>query len=96
LRAYQRGESGRKNIPTNSATAGIAATVSMTRHTLWLCESELISSLIPKAMNWPLTIISSLMVVIRPRRWAGAISDRYSGTVTEAAPTASPSTTREA
>jgi hypothetical protein len=31
--AYQRGESGRMNMPTNMKTAGIAATASMIRHT---------------------------------------------------------------
>ena len=42
----------------------------------------------------PVTIISSLMVTIRPRRCAGAISARNSGQVAAAAPTPSPRTTR--
>lgn len=42
------------------------------------------------ATIWPVTIMSSLMVTMRPRRLAGAISARNSGTVAEAAPTASP------
>ena len=49
-----------------------------------------------KATSWPETIISSLMVTIRPRRLAGAISARNSGTTAEAAPTARPSTIRDA
>ena len=42
----------------------------------------------------PVTIINSLMVTIRPRRCAGAISARNSGQVAAAAPTPSPRTIR--
>jgi len=52
------------------------------------------SALIAKASNWPVTIINSLIVTIRPRRCGGAISAKYTGTVAAAAPTAIPSTIR--
>ena len=43
-----------------------------------------------KASICPVTIINSLMVTIRPRRSAGAISARNNGHVAAAAPTPSP------
>ena len=63
-------------MPTNSATAGMAAMPSIQRHTCgsWISVSS--SAFIAKARNWPVTIISSLIVTIRPRRCAGAISAR--------------------
>ncbi len=73
---YQRGESGSTSMPTSSATAGIAATASIVRHTCgsWMRRSS--SALVAKASIWPVTIISSLIVTMRPRRSAGAISAR--------------------
>jgi hypothetical protein len=49
LIAYQRGESGRKNMPTNSRTAGIAATASIHRHTWAPPQTASMSALIAKA-----------------------------------------------
>ena len=94
--AYQRGESGRKNIPTNRAMAGMVAMPSIQRHTCgsWIRASS--SAFIANARNCPVTIISSLIVTIRPRRCAGAISARYSGQVAAAAPTPKPSRIRPA
>ena len=43
-----------------------------------------------------MTIINSLIVTMRPRRCAGAISARYSGQVAAAAPTPKPSRIRPA
>ena len=77
-----------------SAIAGMAATMSIHRQTLWPPNKALMSALIANARSWPLTIISSLIVTIRPRRCAGAISARYTGTVAAAAPTAIPRTIR--
>lgn len=74
----------------NSATAGMAATSSIHRHTLGPPNSASMTALMAKARNWPPTIISSLIVTIRPRRCAGAISAKYTGTVAAAAPTAMP------
>lgn len=48
------------------------------------------------ARSWPITIISSFCVTIRPLRSAGEISAKKVGTVTEAQPTASPSRKRKA
>ncbi len=75
-RPYQRGESGSTSMPSSSATAGTAATASMVRQTCgsWMRWSS--RALVAKASIWPVTIISSLMVTIRPRRSAGAISAR--------------------
>jgi hypothetical protein len=47
------------------------------------------------ANSCPETIISSLIVTIRPRMCTGAISARYSGTVADAAPTPKPSRIRK-
>jgi len=47
------------------------------------------------ASSWPVTIISSLIVTMRPRMCVGAISARYSGTVAAAAPTPKPSRIRK-
>ena len=79
-------------MPTNSATAGIAATASIQRQTCgsWISWSR--TAFMMNASIWPVTIISSLMVTIRPRRCAGAISARNSGQVAAAAPTPSPRT----
>jgi hypothetical protein len=94
LSAYQRGESGRVNMPTNSRTAGTAATASIHRHTEGPLYQRSSPALTMKASSWPVTIISSLIVTIRPRRAAGAISARNIGTVADAEPTASPRTMR--
>jgi hypothetical protein len=47
-------------------------------------------ALMENARNCPPTIMSSLMVTMRPRRCTGAISARNIGTIADAAPTASP------
>ncbi len=75
-------------------TAGMIATASIHRHT---CGSLIVASssaLIANARNCPVTIMSSLIVTMRPRRCAGAISARYSGHVVAAAPTPKPSRMR--
>jgi len=63
-------------MPTSSPTAGMAAMVSIHRHT---CGSEITASSTAFMMNasiWPVTIMSSLMVTMRPRMCTGAISAR--------------------
>ena len=52
-------------------------------------------ALIAKASSWPMTIASSPRPARLPRRSVGASSDRYTGTVTEAPPTAKPRITRD-
>src|SRR3954464_66402 len=52
------------------------------------------TALIAKASSWPTTIANSLRPARLPRRSVGASSARYTGTVTEAPPTAKPRTTR--
>ena len=63
-------------MPTNRKTAGTAATPSMMRQTWGSSMIWSSSAFIAKASSWPVTIISSLIVTMRPRRWIGAISAR--------------------
>jgi hypothetical protein len=93
--AYQRGESGTTNSPAKNATAGIAAIASIQRHTFGSSMSWSRTAFMTNASNCPVTIMSSLIVTIRPRMCTGAISARYSGTVADAAPTPKPSTIRK-
>ena len=83
-------------MPMNSATAGMDATPSIQRQTWVSSMSWSRTAFMMNASIWPLTIISSLMVTIRPRRCAGAISARNSGQVAAAAPTPRPRTMRAA
>ncbi len=83
-------------MPTNSATAGMTATPSIQRHTCGSLISASSTAFIANARNCPVTIMSSLIVTIRPRRCAGAISARYSGQVVAAAPTPKPRMIRPA
>ena len=55
---------------------------------------EAITAFITKAANWPVTIISWSTATRLPRCSLGADSERYTGTVVEAPPTASPRTKR--
>ena len=52
-------------------------------------------ALIANASSWPTTIASSPRPARLPRRSVGASSDRYTGTVTDAPPTANPRITRD-
>ncbi len=93
--ASQRGLSGMTSIPNHSTTAGIVARTSIQRHTPPDSPpTRAMTALEVNASNCPLTIISSLRVTSAPRRSAGEISARYTGTVTDAPPTARPSTNR--
>ena len=77
-------------MPMSNATAGTAAIPSMYRQTCGSLISASSTAFMMKASICPVTIISSLMVTIRPRRSAGAISARNSGQVAAAAPTPKP------
>ena len=96
-RMSQRGLSGTTSIPKNSTTAGSEATTSIQRQTP-ACSGTTAArtAFTTNAASWPDTIISSLVVTMRPRRAAGASSARYIGTTTDAPPTARPSTKRAA
>jgi hypothetical protein len=63
---------------------------SIHRQTCGSLISDRGAAFMAKARNCPVTIISSLMVTMRPRRCAGAISARNSGHVADAAPTPNP------
>jgi len=69
-------------------SAGIASTPSIQRQLP--APVVRIRSLEKKDAEMPMTIISWLIAISRPRRCAGAISAMYMGAVRIAAPTASP------
>ena len=77
LRTSQRGLSGIRSMPTNSAIAGSTATASMERQTpSFSPQTWKMIALMMNAANCPLTIMTSLRVTMLPRRSYGAISER--------------------
>lgn len=78
-----------KYIPTSRTSEGTTARPSIVRHAPDWARRAFTT----KAENIPTVIMSWFNEETAPRTPVGATSDRYSGTMSAAAPTASPSTT---